>query len=261
MLVVIHVNESGSWDLSDWHACIAGESPKAAGQLASDGVFLRLMALPKGRNLLARALRLLHSPLSTGQAGPSENGGRRMGPMPSRGCSPAMRLAWALLRNVSYLFGGHTAALAAIKAPDGGKPASQEVRHFICFWSPRSLDAQFVNLCLSLCQQQPCKPFAQQGIVLAAYIKHHRDGCRPDQKAVRSVSSQRRCGHSIMPSLEAEQAVHQPVLTNAICLCSSSHPAMSSTNLPLQPPSPCSFITKRCGFVISRALLSCSIDG
>ncbi len=105
---------------------VAGDSPTAAAQPASDGVFLRLMALPKGRNLLARALRLLHSPLSTGQAGTWDNGTRRLTPPPTRGCSPAMRLAWALLRNVSYLFGGHAAAVAGIKRSASAKPVTQQ---------------------------------------------------------------------------------------------------------------------------------------
>ena len=72
---------------------------------SSDGVFLRLMALQKGRVMLARALRLLYpSP----QAEARSTG---MGPVRS----PPLRLAWALLRNLRVLFtpGGLRAAPGA----------------------------------------------------------------------------------------------------------------------------------------------------
>ena len=85
------------------------------------------MALAKGRNLLARSLRLLHSPLSSSQAGSLDTGPRLGGPQPSRGCSPAMRVAWALLRNVACLFGGHAAALASLQGNGSPPPSAQEV--------------------------------------------------------------------------------------------------------------------------------------
>ena len=72
---------------------------------SSDGVFLRLMALHKGRVMLARALRLLY-PSPQAEA-------RAMGVGPVR--SPPLRLAWALLRNLRVLFtpGGLRAAPGA----------------------------------------------------------------------------------------------------------------------------------------------------
>lgn len=71
----------------------------------SDGVFLRLMALHKGRVMLARALRLLN-PSPEAEARSSGGGPIR---------SPPLRLAWALLRNVRVLFtpGGLRAAPGA----------------------------------------------------------------------------------------------------------------------------------------------------
>ena len=110
--------------------CFAGASPTAAAasQPFGDGVFMRLMALPKGRVLLARALRLLYAPLSAGWVPPPELNGPRPIPAPIRGCSPAMRLAWALLRNISYLFGGHVAASEGLALRQGPQLDAQEVR-------------------------------------------------------------------------------------------------------------------------------------
>lgn len=84
----------------------AQPSPASDSKLeSSDGVFLRLMALPKGRVMLARALRLLH-PSPQAEA-------RSIGVGPVR--SPPLRLAWALLRNLRVLFtlGGLRAAPGA----------------------------------------------------------------------------------------------------------------------------------------------------
>ena len=80
--------------------------PSLDGRLeSSDGVFLRLMALHKGRVMLARALRLLY-PSPQAEA-------RSMGVGPVR--SPPLKLAWALLRNLRVLFtpGGLRAAPGA----------------------------------------------------------------------------------------------------------------------------------------------------
>ena len=76
---------------------------------SSDGVFLRLMALHKGRVMLARALRLLYPSLQAEA--------RAMGVGPVR--SPPLRLAWALLRNLRVLFtpGGLRAAPGAGQYP------------------------------------------------------------------------------------------------------------------------------------------------
>ena len=80
-------------------------SPQDPRLESSDGVFLRLMALHKGRVMLARDLRLLY-PSPQAEA-------RSMGVGPVR--SPPLRLAWALLRNLRVLFtpGGLRAAPGA----------------------------------------------------------------------------------------------------------------------------------------------------
>ncbi|KAK9844491.1 hypothetical protein WJX74_003138 [Apatococcus lobatus] len=123
---------ASSLRLSDSALCshqTPGPSPRAAAasQPLTDGVFLRLMALPKGRVLLARALRLLYAPLSAGWVPAPELNGPRPTPTPTKGCSPAMRLAWALLRNVSYIFGGHTAAPLGLASLQAAQPDAQEV--------------------------------------------------------------------------------------------------------------------------------------
>ena len=85
---------------------ISQSGPMPDGRVeSSDGVFLRLMALQKGRVMLARALRLLY-PSPQAEA-------RSMGVGPVR--SPPLRLAWALLRNLRVLFtpGGLRAAPGA----------------------------------------------------------------------------------------------------------------------------------------------------
>jgi DNA topoisomerase 2-associated protein PAT1 len=58
-----------------------------AAAVAGDGVFMRLMALPKGRALAARALRVLHPPAEVGAEG-----------------EPNLRMLWAVLRNARALF-------------------------------------------------------------------------------------------------------------------------------------------------------------
>ncbi|KAA6418002.1 MAG: hypothetical protein FRX49_12002 [Trebouxia sp. A1-2] len=94
----------------------AQPSPASDSKLeSSDGVFLRLMALPKGRVMLARALRLLH-PSPQAEA-------RSIGVGPVR--SPPLRLAWALLRNLRVLFtlGGLRAAPGAASKVGDDKAA------------------------------------------------------------------------------------------------------------------------------------------
>ena len=86
-----------------------GALPPVGGR-GSDAVFKRLMALHKGRTLLARALKLLLAPLvsSSGYAGPA---GRR---------PPPLRIVWAFLRNVRLLF---SVTLPADSAEEGGHDA------------------------------------------------------------------------------------------------------------------------------------------
>ncbi len=45
-------------------------TPQAQKGAAGDGVFMRLMALPKGRGMLTRALRILYAPPSLFEAVP-----------------------------------------------------------------------------------------------------------------------------------------------------------------------------------------------
>ena len=61
---------------------------------ASDGVFLRLLALPKGKNLAARVLLQLYP---TAEAAASQEG--------DAAAHPNLRILWALLRNVRAVFG------------------------------------------------------------------------------------------------------------------------------------------------------------
>ncbi|EIE24972.1 hypothetical protein COCSUDRAFT_83665 [Coccomyxa subellipsoidea C-169] len=71
------------------------DTPKLPAEGAVDGVFLRLMALPKGRGMLTRALRLLYAPLSLSETVPGA-------PVAD---PSSLQIAWALLRNVRTLFG------------------------------------------------------------------------------------------------------------------------------------------------------------
>ena len=69
-------------------------APDSAPQEHSDGVFLRLMALSKGRVMLSRALRLLFPPPEV------ERMARRGAPMQA----PPIKLLWVLLRHLRLLF-------------------------------------------------------------------------------------------------------------------------------------------------------------
>lgn len=73
-------------------------APDSTPQEHSDGVFLRLMALSKGRVMLSRALRLLFPP--------SEVEGMAQRGVPMQ--APPVKLLWVLLRHLRLLF--HTGA-------------------------------------------------------------------------------------------------------------------------------------------------------
>lgn len=77
-----------------------GEDAAAAGAATapSDGVFLRLMALPKGRSLLARALRAIYPPPELA----AQRRAARAEPPPANA-----RVLWALLRNLRAVFSPH----------------------------------------------------------------------------------------------------------------------------------------------------------
>lgn len=89
-------------------AVVAGSS--ASGASSPDGVFLRLLALPKGKNLAAKALAQLYPPEEA---------------VGEEGMEPNLRILWAILRNLRSLFGtvapapagaGHAAKAAAADA-------------------------------------------------------------------------------------------------------------------------------------------------
>jgi len=72
---------------------------------SSDGVFLRLLALPKGKNLAARALGQLYPP-------------REAVAKSDDAMNPNLRILWAILRNVRALFGEQTRT--SMSAPPAG---------------------------------------------------------------------------------------------------------------------------------------------
>jgi DNA topoisomerase 2-associated protein PAT1 len=87
-------------------------APAPAGGL-SDGVFLRLLALPKGKNLAACALRLLYPPQEeAGAAGAGTTAA-------AAAAKPNLRVLWAVLRNLRSLFGD-----APAPPPPGSRAAA-----------------------------------------------------------------------------------------------------------------------------------------
>ncbi len=82
----------------------AGGAPAAAGgEAAGDGVFLRLMSLYKGKRLLARALGVVYpSP----EAAAPRHSALVDGDLPALPQRPNLRVVWAALRHLRYLFAG-----------------------------------------------------------------------------------------------------------------------------------------------------------
>ena len=98
-----------------------------------DGVFVRLMSLPKGKTLTARALRLVYPPPEAAAAAAGEGGGgtpkaaRAEGGAAAVGSGaagggaradaagaaqpPNLRVVWAVMRNLRSLFSGKAATL------------------------------------------------------------------------------------------------------------------------------------------------------
>ncbi len=84
----------------------------------SDGVFVRLMSLPKGKTLTARALRLVYPPAEPPRPGSSQalaaqdaaeqeqQAQRQQQPQQA----PNLRVVWAVMRNLRGLFSGKTGA-------------------------------------------------------------------------------------------------------------------------------------------------------
>ena len=92
-----------------------GRAPAAAGTAPGDGVFLRLMALPKGRGMLTRALRLLYAPPLLAESVPGARPGlsrqsswipsqSRQWPPPAQG-APCSYRAWSVFGVLVYQAG------------------------------------------------------------------------------------------------------------------------------------------------------------
>jgi len=99
----------------------AADSEAAA---LGDGVFLRIMALPKGRTLLARSLRtLLSQPPGAGKL--TTGAEQAASSVEMQGSLGPQHLLWAMLRNVRRLFGA-----SGLQAPDAAaEKALTEATH------------------------------------------------------------------------------------------------------------------------------------
>lgn len=78
---------------------LTADVPTAAG---GDGVFLRLMGLPKGRALVAKTLRLMFTAPPAAKTG---NAGEDLESSRSRSAATGLDVIWALLRNTDLAFG------------------------------------------------------------------------------------------------------------------------------------------------------------
>lgn len=113
---------------------LAGE-PAPADAAAADAVFGRLMALHKGRALLARTLHALDAPLCTLEpppdpdpnpsGGPDGQADAARAPAPRSKPSP-LRPLWAVLRNARVLFGAGVRAGVRAGAGPGGSVGGPE---------------------------------------------------------------------------------------------------------------------------------------
>lgn len=117
------------------------DEPAPADRAAADGVFSRLMALHKGRALLARTLHLLDAPLCALEGpGPHLDLGTSPSPNPNSAGPPEaaarppataaraqpLRPLWAVLRNARALFGVGVRAGAKVGAGPGGSVGGPE---------------------------------------------------------------------------------------------------------------------------------------
>eukprot|EP00878_Enallax_costatus_P006293 GHUV01006597.1.p1 GENE.GHUV01006597.1~~GHUV01006597.1.p1 ORF type:complete len:1003 (+),score=344.92 GHUV01006597.1:780-3788(+) len=91
---------------------LAADGAVAAG---GDGVFVRLMRLPKGRALVAKTLRLMFTAPPAAKAG---NSAEEFESSRSRSTATGLDVIWALLRNADLAFGP---AVAAVAAAAGGE--------------------------------------------------------------------------------------------------------------------------------------------
>ena len=113
---------------------LAGE-PAPADAAAADAVFGRLMALHKGRALLARTLHALDAPLCTLEPPPdpgpnpseSPNGQADAARAPNPRAKPSpLRPLWAVLRSARALFGAGVRAGVRAGAGPGGSVGGPE---------------------------------------------------------------------------------------------------------------------------------------
>lgn len=81
----------------------AGGAAAAGGEAAGDGVFLRLMSLYKGKRLLARALGVVYP---APEAAAPRRSALVEGELPAVPQHPNLRIVWAALRHLRYLFAG-----------------------------------------------------------------------------------------------------------------------------------------------------------
>lgn len=86
-------------------AAVVGPAPAAAAgaEAAGDGVFLRLMSLYKGKRLLARALGVVYP---APEAAAPRHSALVEGDLPALPQRPNLRIVWAALRHLRYLFAG-----------------------------------------------------------------------------------------------------------------------------------------------------------
>lgn len=95
---------------------VATTTASSGDSSSSDGVFLRLLALPKGQSLAARALQQLYPPNEAATA--AENSGE------AKGVEPNLRILWAILRNVRALFAGSVGPAPSSSGKSGGAAAT-----------------------------------------------------------------------------------------------------------------------------------------
>jgi len=84
---------------------LAADGEPAGGVVSGDGVFVRILALPKGRSLITKTLKLIFAlpPTSGGpKGGVPANGSSRAA---SSGAGMGLDVIWALLRNAQLAFG------------------------------------------------------------------------------------------------------------------------------------------------------------
>lgn len=95
----------------------AAAAAMAAGA-GGDGVFVRLMRLPKGRALVSKTLRLMFSapPSVAAKAGPVPDAAAALENSKSRSAATGLDVIWALLRKTEMAFGPAVAAAAGSEA-------------------------------------------------------------------------------------------------------------------------------------------------